>query len=195
MILFQGSGPTSGLIRCLSVCQTFSHIGMVIVYKGQTLITESYNDVIAKDAIRRDEHTGVQFVDLMERLELYDSSRIAYRKLNGKVDDRLVENLIQLYANQKKSKVPRYNLNVADLIQYGTLTDNDDNVHSNRKHYICTSWFAALLLSFNMTIPDFRPGNYTLALYSLTPEHGPWMRDMEMLKHPYSYQEIQYLCF
>jgi hypothetical protein len=195
MILFQGAGPVSGLIRCLSVCQTFSHIGMVIVHKGQALITEADAESVGFDPVRNDEHTGVQFTDLEKRLKEYDSCRIAYRRLNGKVDEGLVQGLIQYYKDIKESKVPHYNLDIGRLIRSGTLANYSKNTRGGRREYICTAWFAALLLTFNMTIPDFNPANYTLALYSLTPEHGPWMRDMEMLKHPYSYKEIQYLCF
>jgi len=191
MILFQGDGCASCLIRCMSVCHTWSHVGMVVARGGMKMITEANDDVIGRDVLRDDEHVGVQFVDLEKRLDEYDSHRIAYRRYTGRpVDENKVKDLLERYIALDDDSVPLYNKDLVDFLEYGTATDDDDNVRFGKKYYVCTSWFACLLIFFDIVPPDVRPGNYPLSSFGLTFEHGPFA-DPPMA----DYGELEYIMF
>jgi hypothetical protein len=195
ILLFQGAGCASCMIRCLSLANTFSHVAMVIEYEGQKLCTEAYAGIIGYDVIRKDMHTGIQFIDLETRLEQYDTCRISYRSLNLPVDKALLKAVIDHYRAYDHKDVPRYNMDLKDLYEYGTGTDFDKNIHNGRKHYVCTSWVGNLLIKLGIAPKDAAPGNYTLALFSMTPEHGGWYGRMGPMYSKYEYSELYYLCF
>lgn len=187
MILFQGNGCASCMIRCMSPCNTWSHVGMVIVHEEKIMVTEAYDEIIACDVLRGDYHVGIQFVDLAVRLKEYESHRVAYRRLSGEVDSRKTDDLVQRYCELKKESVPLYNKDIIDFLEYGTRTDDDDNVHNGKKHYICTSWFAALMMHFEIVTTDISPGNYTLADYGMT------YRQMCTLTDKFCFESIKYI--
>lgn len=168
LILFQGQGLDARLIRCASVSNEWSHVGVVIEYENEKLITEAYPIIIDVDVLRGTRHKGVQFVGLRNRLLTYPSGRLAYRPLIGKVDPKRVDNLVKTYRSLKDNEIPQYNKNWWDFIEYGTRTDDDDNIYKNVKHYVCTSWAAEIMMELDVCDKTVEAGNYMLSDFGMT---------------------------
>jgi hypothetical protein len=186
VILFQGQGLSGGLIRFMSICNRFSHVGLVVVDKEKKLITEAYNEIISDDYYRPN-HEGVQFVDLEERIRTYPSGCVAYRPINCAVEQSEVDALSQNYKSLDDSEVPLYSTFLWDFFEYGTRTDDDDNVHKGRKYFVCTAWVAHLLMYFKVFNRKVEPGNYLLSDFALT--HRP----ITTLNPKYNFGEVYYI--
>jgi hypothetical protein len=187
LILFQGTGISSWLIRFMSVCKVWSHVGVVVVHDGRKCITEAYNEVISEDLLRGGEHSGVQFVDLETRLRTYPGGRLAYRPISGTVSPTSVDLVVEAYKRLDFSLVPRYNRNLWDFIEYGSRSDNDSNVHNGVKHYVCTAWVAQVLILLGVCSDRVAPGNYLLSDYGLT------YRQMSTLHEPFKFGDISFI--
>ena len=187
LILFQGQGPDARFIRCMSVSNEWSHVGVVIEHENEKLITEAYPTVIDKDVIRDTEHKGVQFVSLRKRLETYPSGCVAYRPLEGKkVDSTKTQRFITWFKDLPGYMIPQYNKNWWDFYEFGTGTDDDDNIHKGIKYYVCTSWAAEVLMELKVLNKTVEPGNYLLSDYGMT------YRPIPTTNKGYSYGCIYY---
>lgn len=197
LILTQGSGAGASWIRWLSASTEWSHVMVVVVDESvdppAKYCTEVYEEKIDFDPLHDNvKHTGVQFVDLNRRLRDYHSHRVAYRPLVGTVPKENADRLIEWYKSLEISKIPKYNLNVFDFIQYGSRNDTDLNVRNGIKYYVCTAWVAEALMTLGVIYADRRspsskkkdlrppegtthpkfdapsPGNYELIDFGLT---------------------------
>lgn len=215
IVLFQGSGIGSKIIRWLSASTEWSHVGIVVEDKSQKpsvkYITEVYGQVIDADPFHDGaKHAGVQVVDLRRRLETYHSHKVAWRPLRGaEVNEAKVQRFLKWYRDLELSEIPQYNYDVFDFIQYGTSNDQDRNVRANTKFYVCTAWAAEVLMSLGVIYSDRKlppardprppggtehstcgapiPGNYKLTDFGLTYYVLP------SVIGKFFYQEIYYL--
>lgn len=213
LILFEGRGPDAMIIRLASLSPWWSHVGVVLRdAQNRLFITEEYPTVIGPEQMRQPLfHTGAQVVPLVERLKTYPSGKFAWRRLyvttsTHQTEDAKVVHRHRLAQRQlnamfdtfvrfftQLSVIPKYNLNLADFVEYGTRTDplSDDNDGK----YVCTSWAARVLLVMGIFTPrqimdDGRiiptiPGNVLLSDFDGT---GPLP-----LRHQYEYGELEYL--
>lgn len=196
IILFQGAGAESRAIRCASVLTTWSHVGIVLVLPdGTKAITEAYPTPIGKDIVRRNAHRGVQIGDLERRLKTYPSQKVAWRPLSrGNASEereedlaRRVADLVRVFRAWEHDEVPQYSSFWHDWIEYGTRTDDDDNVRDGRKHYVCTSWAAAVLMHLDILDHTERAGNYLLS------DFGFPLRKIPTMQHGYILGTIHYI--
>lgn len=187
IIMFQGQGADAGLIRSCSPTDRWSHVGIVIVLRsGQKYVTEAYADIIevenrrtgflnqAVDVLTGHAHTGLQTVDLWGRLRAYKSHKLAFRKLESTTSTRIPrdafrERFLKHHAALRRRfgrDMPQYNLRnrfiplvIADWLEYGTRTDDDDN----GGRYVCTQWAEEVLQKTGIVEVVDRPGNALLA--------------------------------
>jgi hypothetical protein len=176
--MFSGDGPDARLIRGLSVLSIWSHVGVVIVVNGRKLVTEAYPTIIDDDELRKKQrHRGVQTIDLRARLRDYPSHMVAFRPIVKRgasvgasavgttqgVSPALVRRFCAEVAAWRDEEVPQYSTFLTDFLEYGTRTDDDDNIHAGVKYYVCTSWAAHVLQLLQVLDNTVKPGNYCLS--------------------------------
>lgn len=166
IIMFAGRGGSSDIIRCTSVAKYWSHVGVVVRFGDQCCITEAYKTVIDRDVLRNDYHTGVQTVDLRERLQSYDGE-MAWRPMGANVTPAQVNAFKIMMTTYPDDKVPGYcsTWRLWDLVEYAFRLDDDDDVDemTGREFFVCTSWTARVWQLFGIYRQDLDTGRLLLA--------------------------------
>lgn len=178
LILFQGNT----IIRFTSPVSTWSHVGVVLKPEfGEPAISEAYKTTIDYDIASQSEHSGVQTVDLRKRLATYESGRMAWRPVKSKNPQKAYNKAFQMLLSYHK--MPKYNMNLLDLIEYQLGTDNDKNLDGKgNKMFVCTSWVTHVYQSMGWLPKNIYDGTLTLAHYGnknlrlpfLSPEVTSW---------------------
>lgn len=204
IILFQGEGAMASLIRWLTASTRWSHVGIVIEVtlnnQPTKMITEIYAEVIGTDVVRGGKHTGVQFIDLKERISKYDSHKVAWRPLlvkskSNDLPERAAE-IVKRYRDLPEGAIPKYDTDLIRLIQYGSRNAPHSTCKRNGiQYYVCTAWAAQVLMwlgvihegpntGFDYDIPG--PEKYGLVDFGLTYYVLPTLKD------DFAYQNIFY---
>ena len=178
LIHFQGSA----IIRWTSPIGQWSHVGVIVkAPSGCLAISEAYKTVIDFDVIRNDRHEGVQTVDLRRRLNMYETGRMAWRPVRGNELTLGTRNSRILAMIRSYDVMPKYNMDLFDLVEFQTGTDNDENLDANgRKMVVCTSWVTRVYQTIGWLPKNIYDGALTLAHYGndlplpLTPQNLRW---------------------
>lgn len=163
LIHFQGNL----IIRWTSPIQQWSHVGVVVrAPSGHLAVSEAYKTEIDYDVIRHDWHDGVQTVDLRKRLNTYETGRMAWRPVRGDKLTLGLRNTAILNMIRSYKAMPKYKMNLFDLIEYQTGADDDENLDANgNKMFVCTSWVTHVYQTIGWLPKNIYDGAITLAHY------------------------------
>ena len=179
IIMFGGTGGSSGCIRFGSLNKRWSHIGVVVRIRmpdGRDVmgLSEAYPTIIGADLTRTGRerfHVGTQTTDLRTRLNTY-KGQVAFRRLtygDGRpVIQQERDAWSRMYPAFLAEAEGEYTMDPIRMLQ--NMHHHDDDLTG--KAYVCTGWAARILQRFGiLTRVDIEGqrlewGNFTLMDFS-----------------------------
>jgi hypothetical protein len=204
LVLYGGTGGSSGLIRCTSINRRWSHVGVVVMVRlpdGRSVkaVTEAYPSKIDEDLFAFGGwrfHTGTQTVELRKRLDTYEG-QVAFRILRRGDGSAVPQAWRNEWAAQFRTLIYRDGGRYAlDLIRmYQNMHRGDDDLTGQA--YVCSGWVARILQEFGIlrdTDIDGTPlewGNFTLFDFS-NAGHLPYTRNADRVPN-YRYASVTFI--